>query len=132
MADKAKSLADIGKIQNRNWVLLIVIILIVLFFTWQIYINMKAIWRVWSEYSSNEKTTNISKMNVADNDDETYDAPAGFSEQPISTTNNANISSSITKLKEQHNHYNTALKQANPNSGDVVDERILSADHDNY
>jgi hypothetical protein len=132
MADKATKLAEISKIQNHNWVLLIVIILIVAFFTWQIYLNMKAIWKVWSEYSSNEKTIKSNKMNASDNDDETYDAPARLSEQPISTTNNANISNSITKLKEQHKHYNTALKQVDPNSGDVVDERILSADHDNY
>lgn len=125
----------IGKSLKNKWLSIVIFLAIFGFFIWQIYVNAAGLLSTYLEYRKNIGIVNMQKAKMhpqsLTDDNEVYNNPAPDTSIPQSSSNDA-IKKRISDIKTEHTEYNRALNKDKPGSGDVVDEKIISSQYDDY
>lgn len=129
-----KILGKASEVRSANWMVLLLFGGLLTFFGWVIMSNVVSIYRVYMQY-----TDNVSyKLKDVDGylqdpsdpayDNEVYNSPSGS--DPL-YRDNAYIRKNIVDLRKKYKKFNVELQKADKGE-DVVDEKVLSIDQDNY
>lgn len=135
----AVQIAKVIKMIRHKWLIFLVFVVIIIFFAYLIYSNVHAIWSLYANYKKQKLDANQVAVAVAAvsngitsiDDDEKYEVPAAV-DQKSDTIDNKVIRQNIASIKQTYGDYNKLVKQYNPESSDLVDEKIMSAAYDNY
>ena len=129
-----KILSKASEVRSANWVVLLLFGGLIVFFGWVIMSNIVSIYRVYMQYSDNVSY----KLKDADGflqdpsdpayDNEVYNSPSGS--DPL-YRDNSYIKRNIVDLRKKYKKFNVELQKADKGE-DVVDEKVLSVENDNY
>ena len=131
--DKAKSKLSL------NWSLVVVFLATFLLCIWLLIKNAVSIYNVYTEWKTNVLVSkkDRSRSFIRDIMDPSFDDEIYEDTSDVFTKSdfhdNAYIRKRIRDVKKAYSGYNKALQKAgNGKEEDVVDERILSGEHDHY
>jgi hypothetical protein len=132
----------IRKRLNNRWMLLALFVGIVMFFGYLLYINLLSIrqsYKVYKENAHRKDKAIGSNSRIAihtEDDDEEYndedDRPELAIHKKKLAIDNTTIKSNIEDIKSDYKSFNQSLKQHDPQSQDIIDEKIVSHKYDNY
>ena len=129
--DDSSALANILKIQKRltrKWMQIGVFLIMMAFLTWLIWTNIREIINIYNTYKQHVYTKDTAKVVIyTEEDNETYNVFTST----VPVVNNATIQTNIDKLKLLYKPYNDILKKTK-DTADVVDEKIISPEYDDY
>lgn len=134
------SLKMLSERVNKKWMMLAIFVMLFSYLGYMVFINLKDVYDVYLKYKQNVRekqqvrasATNQQKMNPQF-DDEIYDNPAKVAvpadyDKDVSKAIRANLDNIKTEYKE----YNKLLRESKPKVKDYMDEKILSAENDDY
>jgi hypothetical protein len=133
-------LRDLSGLLNKKWMLLGIFLMLISYLGYMVFINLKDIYNVYLKYKQNirEKQqvrtseTNEQRMNPQF-DNEIYDNPSKVEVPPDYDKDVGKaIRTNINNMKTEYKEYNKLLRESKPKVKDYIDEKILSAEHDDY
>lgn len=134
----ATIMKSIHKKITRKFLLLFLFVVIFAFFAWLIVDNLISIWRGYKNYKSNVAAKDAIKQ-VSDNDprnpandDEKYNNPIAPARRPKTSGDNSAIENTVNTIKSKYKPINDLLKKQSHGKGDIIDEKIMSAQYDDY
>jgi hypothetical protein len=132
------NLQKIGKRLAHRWLLLGLFIIIVSYFMYLIYTNVLSIRNSYYTYKENADakgkaiaTNSRVTSNTAD-DDETYDRPPPLENKKQLSIDNSTIITNMDNMKTKYKPFNDLLRQHDPKTKDLIDERIVAQEYDEY
>lgn len=129
------NLFKIKKRLTRKWMMIFIFIAVLAFFSWLIWINVADIMQNYKTYKENVAAQDAASVlpesdprnTAADN--ETYDTSTLT--QPQTKVDNSTIQTNIDNMKALYKPYNDILKKQK-DSKDIIDEKIIAPEYDNY
>lgn len=134
------SLKMLSERVNKKWMLLGIFVILFSYLGYMVFINMKDVYDVYLKYKQNVRekqqvrasATNQQKMNPQF-DNEIYDNPA---KEAVPADYDKDVGKAIRtnldNIKTEYKEYNKLLRESKPKVKDYMDEKILSAEHDDY
>lgn len=134
------SLKMLSERVNKKWMLLGIFVILFSYLVYMVFINLKDVYDVYLKYKQNVRekqqvrasATNQQKMNPRF-DNEIYDNPAKVA-VPVDYDKDVGkaIRANLDNIKTEYKEYNKLLRESKPKVKDYMDEKILSAEHDDY
>ena len=134
MSTASITLMKIRQRVNKKWLLIAIFSIIASFLVYMIYTNIVTIKDTYKQYVDNleEKKQAIANNPISStNDNEIYEYETKVKSDIPSEWNTA-IKSSIGKIKSDYKNFNKALQEQKPGTKDIIDEKMLASEYDNY
>jgi predicted PurR-regulated permease PerM len=140
-ASEHQLIRKVDKIIKAKWYIILICAIVLGFFLWLLYTSASEIYVSIREYLKNKKQE---KQDIADatvgnpllssgqdtsNDDEVYKVEV--KDEPDYSIDNEKIKANIKKQLSAYDKYNKLL-QDNKKTEDIVDEKIIAKEYDNY
>ena len=127
-----QNLKKVSKRISQQWMILLLFSIIFSFFTYLIFDNCRKIFSRYKFYIANMSSQSKNSMNPDGkyNDNEVYDKNYKVGTNKL--TNNDNIVSSVENIKSTYKTYNDLIKRHDPESQDIIDEKMISSQFDDY
>ena len=120
---------------KRKWMLLTVVVIVIAFLSWLIFNTLREVWMIYKRYKDNvnEKKQVLVDTNINPVfDDEVYNNPPKDPNQFQEEDVGAAIRKKLDSIKSEYKEFNKTLRESKPGSQDIVDEKIMSSQYDDY
>jgi hypothetical protein len=124
----------IRSMTSKNYILLMIFLGVLAFFSWIIFDSIREIYKIYKAYLENSQSGIVvdetKKKMSSNDDDEVYTAGDDYGADNTMSVDKirVNLSAKLAKYKD----YNTLQKQQSKDPQDIVDEKIMMPQYDDY